>query len=248
MPDFGTSRPFVAYITSAPRACSLEAINSPEGETTVQLTEKYRPTKWEDVAGQGKAVAILKAASARGLGGRSIFISGKSGMGKTTLARIVAAEIAEGFGIIELDAGRLTIARLRDIEAEMQYRCFGEKSGRAYIVNECHGLKRDVIRELLVILERLPAHVVIIFTTTVDGKESLFEDNIDASPFLSRSLPVSLAQRDVTPALAARALEIAKAEGLDGGAELARVTKLLQEHRNNLRAVLQAIEAGALIG
>ena len=60
-------------------------------------------------------------------------------------------------------------------------------------------------------------------------------------------LPIQLAQRDVATPLAERALSIAQAEGLDGGADVKRVVKMLQEHRNNLRAVLQEIEAGALL-
>lgn len=213
----------------------------------MQLTEKYRPRVWDDVAGQPKAVLICRSVVARGLGGRSILITGKSGMGKTTLANLLAAELAEGFGIMELDAGRLTPARLRDIEAEMQYRNLGEKSGRVYIVNECHGLKKEVIRDLLTLMERIPGHVCMIFTTTLDGKETLFDDGIDAAPWMSRCLPIQLAQRDVATPLAERAIDIARREGLDGGADVKRVVKMLQEHRNNLRAVLQEIEAGALL-
>lgn len=213
----------------------------------MQLTEKYRPREWSEVAGQDKAVKVCRSVVARGLGGRSILITGKSGMGKTTLANLLAQELAEGLGIIELDAGRLTPARLRDIESEMQYRCFGEKSGRVYIVNECHGLTKAVIRDLLTIMERIPRHVCLIFTTTLDGKETLFDDGIDAAPWMSRCLPVQLAQRDVAKPMAERALDIARREGLDGGADLPRVVKMLQEHRNNLRAVLQDIEAGALL-
>ncbi len=45
----------------------------------------------------------------------------------------------------------------------------GSTQTKAVIVNESHGLRKDTIRQLLVLLERLPAHVVFVFTTTTDG-------------------------------------------------------------------------------
>ena len=59
------------------------------------LTERYRPNKWEDVIGQEKVVARLLAMRDRaGLGGRSFLLSGGSGQGKTTIARLIAGEVA----------------------------------------------------------------------------------------------------------------------------------------------------------
>ena len=150
------------------------------------LHEQYRPRSWSDVVGQDKAVAKIKAVARRGLAGRAFWISGQSGTGKTTIARLIAAEVASDVCTQELDATDLTPARLREIEKSMsQYGGWG-KTGRAYIVNEAHGLRKDTIRQLLVLLERLPRHVVVIFTTTNDGQESLFDDHEDAHPLLSR--------------------------------------------------------------
>src|SRR5229473_3533959 len=89
-------------------------------------------------------------------------------------------------------------------------------AGRAYLVNEAHGLRKDVIRQLLVVLERLPAHVVVIFTTTKEGEEKLFDDYDDTSPLLSRCLILNLSRRDLAKPFAARAKEIAEKENLDG--------------------------------
>ena len=82
-----------------------------QGETSVQLADKYRPKQWAEVVGQDKVVSRLQALVARGsLTGRAYWLSGQSGTGKTTIARLIAAEVADEFFITELDAGPLTVA------------------------------------------------------------------------------------------------------------------------------------------
>ena len=104
----------------------------------MQLADKYRPNRWSDVVGQDKIVARLRALAARGgLAGRAYWLSGQSGTGKTTIARLIAAEVADEFFVTELDAGALTVADLRDLEREMAAYGWGEKNGRAYLVVVC---------------------------------------------------------------------------------------------------------------
>ena len=125
-------------------------------------------------------------------------------------------------------------------------RCLPGRGGRAYIINEAHGLSKAAIRQFLVVLERLPRHVMVIFTTTRQGQDSLFEDSEDAGPLLSRCIKLELARRNLADAFAARAREIATREGLDGKPEKAYL-ELARRCRNNFREMLQEVEAGAML-
>ncbi len=72
------------------------------------------------------------------------------------------------------------------------------------------------------------------FTSTVEGTDSLFEEYDDASPLLSRCLRLDLSRRDLAKAFAVRAKEIAEKEGLDGR-PLDQYVRLVQKHRQNSR-------------
>ena len=212
------------------------------------LHEQYRPRKWADVAGQPEAVAAIQRTLARGWGGRAWWITGVSGAGKTTLAKLIAAEGADELAIDEQSAGGLTTARLRDLERGYQSRTLFGKGGHCVIVNECHGLRRDTVRELLDVLERLPAHVTWIFTTTKQGQTSLFEDDEsgDCAPLVSRCVEIELENTSQSrQALAKRAKAVGMAAGCDGLPESV-YGAAIDACKGNMRALLQRVESGQL--
>src|SRR5262245_9808383 len=87
------------------------------------LWEQWRPATWDDVVGQDKVVAQLRRMGERaGLAGRSYWIAGQSGTGKTTIARLIAAAVASEWDTEEIDAGALTCASLRECERLLSYR------------------------------------------------------------------------------------------------------------------------------
>lgn len=212
------------------------------------LYERWRPKSLDDVVGQAETVKRLKLIRDRsGFGGRVYWISGPSGSGKTTLARIIADDAADGYAIVEIDAARLGVEELRDIERMCRMKPLG-KGWHALIVNEAHNLSSRVVSELQTVLEE--PHVqrtsLWVFTTTTAGQQRLFNDKFDALPFLSRAMKFELSPKGHELDFALRVQEIAQRENLDGR-PLEDYIALIRRCKGNMRAALNAVESGELL-
>lgn len=213
----------------------------------MRLYEKYRPRHLADLLGQETIAARVAKIIERGaLGGNAFLISGPSGAGKTSLAWIMARHMADEQNIVEADAIDCTPSRIGEVEDTWRYAGMGEQRGRVWIFNEVHTMSAAAVGKWLTVMERMPDTACVIFTTTADGLESFGDARRDAKPFLSRCMPLALAQRGLAEKFAQRAMEIAQAEGLDGK-PFPRYLKLVQERANNMRAVLQFIESGGMM-
>jgi len=113
------------------------------------LAEKYRPRPLAELIGQARAVKIVERIAERGIGGRAFWISGASGTGKTTLARIITSMIAQRHSIVEYDSAdkfkEADADRLADTMHTYGFLSSTGLYGRAWIINEAHGLRRSVV-------------------------------------------------------------------------------------------------------
>lgn len=208
----------------------------------MRLQHKYQPQSWAQFVGQDKAIRRLRRIVDReSFTGDAFWVSGPSGTGKTSMAWIVARQFAEPFDIVELDGEACTIGAVRKAADLMQYTTL---SGgyRARIVNEAQAMTGRAVQAWLTVLDKLPPRVLVIFTTTEDSADLFGQFD---GPFRSRCKTVAFTNQGLALAFARRAREIARAEGMDGKPESAYL-RLVQQSRNNMRAVLQEIESGVM--
>ncbi len=210
----------------------------------MELYQKYRPKTLADFIGQDKIKKQISALLARdGWDRDALWIQGPSGTGKTTLAWIIALAKSNDFFTTELDGDKCDVEAVHELERVLWLGTFNGE-WRVVIVNEAHAMTRHAVQAWLTLLERLPKHALIIFTTTEELGADLFGNF--SGPFGSRCKVFSFTNQGLAQLMADRAREIAALEGLDGQ-PAQRYARLVQDCHNNFREVLQKIDAGAVL-
>lgn len=137
------------------------------------LYRRYRSKSFADVVGQEHVTALLDEAVKRGAISHAYLFTGPKGVGKTSVARILAHAINElpysedtHLDIIEIDAAsNRRIDDIRDLREKVHIAPVSAKY-KVYIIDEVHMLTGDSFNALLKTLEEPPSHVVFILATT----------------------------------------------------------------------------------
>jgi len=135
---------------------------------------KYRSKSLSEVVGQGHITDILSRALKEKKIAHAYLFTGPRGVGKTSIARILAHEIndlpyaddEQHLDIIEIDAASNNgVEDIRELRERVQLAPVSA-SKKVYIIDEVHMLSKAAFNALLKTLEEPPAHVVFILATT----------------------------------------------------------------------------------
>jgi replication-associated recombination protein RarA len=136
----------------------------------MSLTEKYRPRRLADVAGQPSAVSQLRG-WLEAPSSHAFIFAGSTGTGKTTIARCLAAELgcdvaeAECGGLIEIGSGDQTADAVRDQIRALGMRPMFGSGWRVLVLSEGDRMSTAVQYLWLDALESIPPRCVVIMTT-----------------------------------------------------------------------------------
>ena len=152
------------------------------------LYRKYRPKNFEEVIGQEHITKALENQIATGKIGHAYLFTGSRGIGKTSVARILARavncennvngspcgkcdtcrrlETENDINVIEIDAASNNrVDDIREIREKVKFMPVGAKY-KVYIIDEVHMLTDSAFNALLKTLEEPPKHVIFILATT----------------------------------------------------------------------------------
>ena len=152
------------------------------------LARKWRPQSFETMVGQSHVLKALSNALEQGRLHHAYLLTGTRGVGKTTIARILARclnceegvsaspcgvcstckEISEGRSVdlIEVDAAsRTKVEDTRELLDNVQY-APSQSRYKIYLIDEVHMLSNHSFNALLKTLEEPPPHAVFLFATT----------------------------------------------------------------------------------
>lgn len=146
------------------------------------LTRKYRPQNFEDIVSQDHVSSTLMNAIKQNRLSHAYMFCGPRGVGKTTMARVLARTINEidnsvdgeslnqTLNVVEMDAASNN--KVDDVHHLRETVRIPPQNGRykVFIVDEVHMLSKAAFNALLKTLEEPPEHAIFIFATTEPHK------------------------------------------------------------------------------
>ena len=133
------------------------------------LYRKYRPSSLEELVGQPDAVQLISEQIKNSNLSHAYLFSGPRGVGKTSLARIIATTIGcdPVFDITEIDAASHNkVDDVRELNDSVNFIASSPGKKRVFILDEVHMLSNAASNAFLKTLEEPPEHVIFILATT----------------------------------------------------------------------------------